>query len=250
MSRRPPLRWFPSPCCRGGSLALVACLALSGCAAPARRDRAPRERAQRDPAARDPAPAPAQAPPPAWSETPQLTPSVTLRLDEVGHVELRGEQVLYLAPALDDERSRFGAGVAVLIEVPKSLPWRDVEPVLAACREAGLVNLHWKLLEDARPAITLRRFPARDTLRAGVAELTLRGEAPAFRWRGAAALLRGDEMGDEPGARLSLTELLVAVRSARARRVSLRPSAEVAFTHVFEALEGLRSTGTLLSLGE
>jgi len=174
---------------------------------------------------------------------------VALRLDEVGRVALRGEQVLYLIPALEDERTRFGAEVAVRIEVPASLPWRDVEPVLAACRELELVNLHWKLLEDARPAITLRRFPPRDSLRQGAAELTMRGEEPAFRWRGARALLRGDELG-EAGALLTLTELLVAVRSARAKRVSLRPTAEVPFTHVFEALEGLRSTGTLLSLGE
>lgn len=169
---------------------------------------------------------------------------MVLSLDELGRARLDGQDVSYLTTALDDLRRAQGRRVALQLEAPSALPWRDVAPAYEACAQVGLSNLHWKVAGDERPALRLPRFPARDELRSGRVVISVADGQARHRWEPTLPRRDGERV-DRP---LTTTELLVFVREARARRVEVWIEPQVPYGLAWGTLEALRDTGTVVAV--
>ncbi|MBL4849244.1 MAG: hypothetical protein JKY65_27270 [Planctomycetes bacterium] len=220
---------------------VIALLALLGCEAPPSAEPGPQPEPYR-PA--DPPPEPART----WSGP---TGAVALHVDPIGRLWINDKEVLYLVTALDDEQRKAGPELAIRLEVAPQTPWREVVPVVAACRKAGVRNLHWRVARDPRPAVPWPLFPPGRSARAGIVGVSWdadKGE-PSHLWRPLAGLL-GPHDPDPPRRPLTRAEVVAEVRATRARRVYLQIAPLVPFSEVFEIAEALRDTGTLLSFDQ
>jgi hypothetical protein len=221
-------------------LPLLALALAAGCEGPAK------TRAPQSPPPEPRTQEPRDPPPASWSSHSDAA-EVALLLDSVGRTFLRSEELIYLVPGLEEERQRFGTGVAVRIEAPPALVWRDVAPVPQACQRVGLRNLHWKIRDDPRPALRLASFTRREVVRGGRVLLGVREGKARYTWSSTTARLRSGDEGKQP-PELRLVELLVEVRKSRARRVDVHVADDVPFSVVFETADALRDTGTVVTL--
>lgn len=212
---------------------------LTGCAAPASQEPGP-----------EPLPPPVERPEPTPRSADWTQPGgmLSLEVDPIGRLRLEGEEVLYLVQALDDEQRRSGKDLAVRLEVAPQAVWRDIRPIIEACRKARVRNLHWRVAADPRPAVAWPIFPPGRGPRTGIVGITWDDGSAAAKhlWHPLAGLLAPEDP-DPPRRPLTRAEVVAEVRTTRARRVYLQIEPMVPFAEIFDTAEALRDTGTLLA---
>jgi len=214
-------------------------LSLAGCEAPP---------------SREPGPEPLEAP---VRQEPKRTPEVdwtqpggmlALEVDPIGRLRLKGEEVLYLVDALEEEQRRSGRGLVLRLEVAPQALWRDVRPIVEACRKARVRNLHWRVAADPRPPVAWPIFPPGRSARAGIVGIKWHEASAGAKhlWHPLPGLLAPEDP-DPPRRPLTRAEVVAEVRGTRARRVYLQIEPAVPFAEIFDTAEALRDTGTLLA---
>jgi hypothetical protein len=206
------------------------------------------------PASREPGPEPQEAP---ARREPKRTPGfdltqpggmLALEVDPIGRLRLEGEEVLYLVDALEEEQRRSGKDLVLRLEVAPQAVWRDVRPIVEACRRARVRNLHWRVAADPRPPVAWPIFPPTGTPRSGIVGIKWHPASAGAQhlWRPLPGLLSPQDP-EPPRRPLTRAEVVTEVRATRARRVYLQIEAEVPFAEIFDTAEALRDTGTLLA---
>lgn len=225
---------------RSWLLILVLVPLASGCEAPPSRELPPKA---------------VEAPPPRTQpkQSPRFdltepTGMLALEVDPIGRLRLEGEEVLYLVDALEEEQRRSGKDVVLRLEVAPQAAWRDVRPIVEACRKARVRNLHWRVAADPRPPVAWPIFPPTGTPRSGVVGIKWHSPTAGAKhlWRPLPGLLSPQDP-DPPRRPLTRAEVVAEVRATRARRVYLQIEPDVPFAEIFDTAEALRDTGTLLA---
>lgn len=173
---------------------------------------------------------------------------LALEVDPIGRLRLRGEEVLYLVDALEEEQRRSGRDLALRLEIAPHAVWRDVRPIVEACRKARVRNLHWRVAGDPRPPVAWPIFPPGRSARAGIVGIQWHEPTAGAKhlWHPLPGLLAPSDPAP-PRRPLTRAEVVAEVRATRARRVYLQIEAEVPFAEIFDTAEALRDTGTLLA---